>query len=221
VKRYKVKTRGQNEELVPKKPSLSGLCFCLRQHRHWLISIKPSVQRLIAKMAILNTLLHITNFKTPLARTVVPAVALAFGIQTAFAIPSIAAQSERFYDLSGSLTYISCAALSLYLPALRAKVASQTTNSIPWLSSVAGQSLLNWRQVALTAAVGFWAARRKAFPSQTVPFLFAAMLWGGGVFFLFFIACNRIRIARGKANLYRSRLFSFPAYSAGWARLSV
>jgi hypothetical protein len=49
---------------------------------------------------------------------------LAYGIQAAVAIPSIIAQNERFYDLSGSLTYLSCTALSLFLPALRARSAA-------------------------------------------------------------------------------------------------
>ncbi|CAN9379758.1 unnamed protein product [Alternaria alternata] len=58
-------------------------------------------------MTLLQTLLRTTAFKNPLLRTLVPSVALAYGIQAAVAVPSIAAQTERYYDLSGSLTYLS------------------------------------------------------------------------------------------------------------------
>ncbi|CAN9086758.1 unnamed protein product [Alternaria alternata] len=58
-------------------------------------------------MTLLQTLLRVTAFKNPLLRTLVPSVALAYGIQAAVAVPSIAAQTERYYDLSGSLTYLS------------------------------------------------------------------------------------------------------------------
>ncbi|PSS03480.1 hypothetical protein BD289DRAFT_457907 [Coniella lustricola] len=127
-------------------------------------------------MSLLQRLLHLTNFSSPLLRTIVPSVGAAFAIQAAFAVPSILAQSERFYDLSGALTNISVVALSLYLPALRAKyggsITSAVTNkSIPGLltllrnPSAAG---LNWRQVALTAAVCIWAARLGSYLFQRV-----------------------------------------------------
>ena len=97
---------------------------------------------------------------------------VAFGIQAAVAIPSIAFQSERFYDLSGSLTYISCTALSLYLPTLRARLAATAAGSgalPPWpsllssLTSKGGVNAWNWRQVVLSAAVTVWAARLGSF----------------------------------------------------------
>ena len=110
--------------------------------------------------SFLASFLRASAFKTPLLRTLVPSVALAYGIQTAVAVPSIVAQTERFYDLSGSLTYLSCTALSLCLPVLRLRaVAGPDKIGLPWLSRVAGQSLLNWRQAVLSAAVGIWAAR--------------------------------------------------------------
>ncbi|KAL1604201.1 hypothetical protein SLS59_003994 [Nothophoma quercina] len=76
-------------------------------------------------MTLLQTLLRATAFKNPLLRTLVPSVALAYGIQTAVAVPSIAAQTEKYYDLSGSLTYLSCVGASLVLPYLRAQQAGQ------------------------------------------------------------------------------------------------
>lgn len=119
-------------------------------------------------MTILSSLLHATNFHNPFLRTLVPSIALAYGIQATVAIPSILAQSERFYDLSGSLTYLSCTALSLYLPTLRARAGAAALGGTkpPWpslLAAVAGKgasSALNWRQVALSAAVSVWAVRR-------------------------------------------------------------
>lgn len=121
-------------------------------------------------MTLVQRLLHLTNFSSPLLRTAVPAVSAAFAIQAAFAVPSTLAQSERFYDFSGALTNISVVALSLYLPALRAKYGNLAAEagggkwaaSLPSLTtpftnpSAAG---LNWRQIALSAAVTIWAAR--------------------------------------------------------------
>ena len=99
-------------------------------------------------------------------------IGLAYGLQAAVAIPSILAGTERFYDLSGSLTYISCTALSLYLPTLRARaLASASGSALPaWpsllasLSSKGGVSAWNWRQVVLSTAVTIWATRRRYTP---------------------------------------------------------
>ena len=113
-------------------------------------------------MTLLHTLLRATAFKNPLLRTLVPTVALAYGIQAAVAIPSIAAQTERYYDLSGSLTYLSCTALSLTLPYLRARAAGTATNGL--VDYFGNQGLGQgttwwWRQALLSAAVGLWATR--------------------------------------------------------------
>ena len=112
-------------------------------------------------MSILQSLLRATAYRSPLLRTLVPSVALAYGIQTAVAVPSIAFQTERFYDLSGSLTYLSCTALSLALPYLRARATGVATTTLSeYLSAPApGQGLWFWRQIVLSAAVGVWATR--------------------------------------------------------------
>lgn len=117
-------------------------------------------------MPLLQSLLHATAYRTPLLRTLVPSVALAYGIQTAVAVPSIAGQTERFYDLSGSLTYLSCTAVSLFLPYLRAKSSGAITGGLAeYLSAPApGQGGWWWRQAVLSAAVGVWATRRMYFP---------------------------------------------------------
>jgi hypothetical protein len=109
-------------------------------------------------MTLLQTALRLTAFRNPLLRTLVPTVALAYGIQGAVAVPSIAAQTERFYDLSGSLTYLSCTAVSLLLPYWRARGAGAFTGTaVEYLTSGAGMGA--WRQIALSAAVGVWAVR--------------------------------------------------------------
>lgn len=117
-------------------------------------------------MSLLQSLLHLTNFKSPLLRTLIPAVSAAYAIQAAFAVPSIIAQNERFYDFSGSLTYLSVTALSLYLPSLRAKYSSAVASSAPLpglleaFTKPGGVGALNWRQVVISGAVAFWAVRR-------------------------------------------------------------
>ncbi|KAK5174267.1 uncharacterized protein LTR77_001347 [Saxophila tyrrhenica] len=120
--------------------------------------------------SIVQSMLAATNFKNPFLRTLIPSIGLAYGIQAAVAIPSIAFQTERFYDLSGSLTYISCTALSLYLPTLRARAAASLSSTAPaWpsllasLTSKGGVNAWNWRQVVLSAAVTIWAARLGSF----------------------------------------------------------
>jgi len=120
--------------------------------------------------SIVNGLLRSTNFRNAFLRTLVPSIGLAFGLQVATAIPSMAFQTERFFDISGSITYISCAALSLYLPTLRARFAAAPGSPLPpfpsllqSLTSKGGVSAWNWRQVVLSAAVTFWATRLGTF----------------------------------------------------------
>ncbi|KAH0290715.1 DUF1295-domain-containing protein [Aureobasidium namibiae CBS 147.97] len=125
-------------------------------------------------MTLLNTFLALTNFRSPFLRTLVPSIGLAYAIQAGVAVPSIALQSERFYDLSGSLTYLSCTALSLYLPTLRARAAAATASAgtaalpafpslLASLASKGGVQAWNWRQVVLSAAVAIWATRLGTF----------------------------------------------------------
>ncbi len=133
-----------------------------------LNSLQPSIPRHpLTTMAVLSTLLHATAFKTPFLSTLLPSIGLAYTLQAAVAIPSILAQSEKFYDLSGSLTYLSCTALGLYLPTIRARYAAAAMGAVkPAWPSVIGalrglpNAGLNWRQIVLSAAVALWATRR-------------------------------------------------------------
>jgi hypothetical protein len=112
-------------------------------------------------MTLTSSLLHLTNFRNPFLKTLLPSVGAAFAIQAAVAVPSILGQSERFYDLSGSLTYLSVTALSLYLPTLRARAAASLAGkakpAFPSLldafTGKGGQNGLNWRQVVISTAV--------------------------------------------------------------------
>ncbi|KAK2075324.1 hypothetical protein P8C59_009458 [Phyllachora maydis] len=123
-------------------------------------------------MTLLQSLLRLTNFQSPLLRTLVPSVSAAFAIQAAFAVPSVAARSERFYDFSGSLTYLAVTTLSLYLPAIRARHAAGLTASHTSLPSLlapfTGPSALHWRQVVLSGAVALWATRLGLYLFQRV-----------------------------------------------------
>lgn len=127
-------------------------------------------------MTLLTTLLAATNYKNPFLRTLVPSIGLAYSIQAAVAIPSILAQNERFYDLSGSLTYLSCTALSLFLPAVRARSAAHLLGATKpaWpsllsaLNGTGGAYGFNWRQVALSAAVSIWATRLGTYLFQRI-----------------------------------------------------
>lgn len=129
-------------------------------------------------MTILTSLLAATNFRNPFLRTIIPSIGLAYGLQAAVAIPSIIWQTERFYDLSGSLTYLSCTALSLYLPAIRARSAAAITGApLPaWpsllsaLKGTGGPLGFNWRQVVLSAAVSIWATRRESSKSGYIQY---------------------------------------------------
>jgi len=124
-------------------------------------------------MTLLQSLLHLTNFKSSLLQTLVPSVSAVFAIQTTFAIPSIAAQSDRFFDFSGALTFVAVTTLSLYLPSLRTRYAAETLLSKPsplpsllalFRSDSSRGVPLNWRQVALTGAVSLWATRCEFLP---------------------------------------------------------
>jgi len=115
---------------------------------------------------LINALLHATNYRNPFLRTLIPSIGLAYGLQAAVALPSILLQTERFYDLSGSATYISCVALSLALPTLRARLAGQSTAWPSLLASLTAQpgvNAWNWRQLVLSAAVTVWATRLGSF----------------------------------------------------------
>lgn len=124
-------------------------------------------------MSFFPRLLNFGNFQNPLLRTIVPSVAAAVTLQAAVAIPSIAFQTERFYDVSGSLTYLAVGALSLYLPVLRAKAVTgeaKVPNLLGVFTGGAAGGVWNWRQVVLTGAVTLWAMRREPHKARLIIF---------------------------------------------------
>ena len=130
-------------------------------------------------MTLLNALLRMTNFRSPLLRTLVPSAAAALALQALVAAPSVLGQSERFYDVSGSATFVAVGALSLYLPALRARAAGHITKLPSLLAAFGGKgggggsAWWNWRQVVMTGMTMVWAIRREcSVSSPPSPVLF-------------------------------------------------
>lgn len=131
-----------------------------------------------------RVVLALTNFKSPILRTIVPCGLAAVALQAFAAAPSVAARSELFFDVSGSLTYLAVGALSLYLPALRARalaaaqgVAQGALPKLPSIAQLAASAWSkgeaagtaaggrNWRQLVLVGLTMVWATRRKLQPS--------------------------------------------------------
>ncbi|KAF1734094.1 hypothetical protein CRV24_005629 [Beauveria bassiana] len=131
-----------------------------------------------------RVVLALTNFKSPILRTVVPCGLAAVALQALAAAPSVAARSELFFDVSGSLTYLAVGALSLYLPALRARalaaaqgVAQTALPKTPSIAQLAASAwskgggggggggggavpgARNWRQLVLVGLTMVWATR--------------------------------------------------------------
>lgn len=100
-------------------------------------------------------------FRNQALSTLVPSIATAFAIQALVAVPSILTANESYYDLSGSLTFLSCTAVSLYLPALRARSYAAAQG----LPKPAFPSLLSFgpRKLILSAMVTIWAGRLGTF----------------------------------------------------------
>lgn len=105
-----------------------------------------------------------------LLRALLPPVTAALALQAAAGLPSIAAKSDRVYDLSGSLTFLAVGALSLYMPRLAGPVIPGVISVLRGQGSVAAAVLrhADWRQLALTGAVAVWATRCKALHCLTL-----------------------------------------------------
>ncbi|KAF4571173.1 hypothetical protein EYR40_007644 [Pleurotus pulmonarius] len=82
-----------------------------------------------------------------------PVIGSAYGVQILFASIFVPQHNDKFYDLCGSLGYLSTIGVSLYYPALRAKYLEGTLASLPSILSFAP------RQVLVSAALGLWTAR--------------------------------------------------------------
>ncbi|PPR03077.1 hypothetical protein CVT24_012390 [Panaeolus cyanescens] len=89
----------------------------------------------------------------PLFSRLLPTFISAYAAQAFFALLWVPQQEDRFYDLCGSIGWLSTAALSLYYPSLKAKFWDGLPVSLPAITSFAP------RQILLTAALGIWSAR--------------------------------------------------------------
>lgn len=97
--------------------------------------------------------------------TLAPTTGLIFAIQAIFAVPGIVCKTEKYYDMSGGLTFLAASSYALAIPALRARVPLRTA-ACSLLSVISGRAsggnapqLYNWRHVALTGAVSLWSIR--------------------------------------------------------------
>lgn len=134
---------------------------------HVVVAVVVAVVTATTMASLLNPLLRATNLRSPLLRVLVPSAAAALALQAAAAAPSILCQTERFYDISGSATVLAVGALSLYLPALRARAAGHITR-LPGLlgalgarGGAGGGPAFNWRQLLVTAMAMAWTLRRE------------------------------------------------------------
>ncbi|KAL1758336.1 hypothetical protein FB107DRAFT_288645 [Schizophyllum commune] len=96
-----------------------------------------------------------------------PSLASAYALQAAFALYCVPTQNDIFYDLAGSLGFLSTTFISLYYPHLKAKFNGQP-GSLPSLLSFAP------RQLLLSGALSIWTIRLGLF------FLFPRALKNGG-----------------------------------------
>jgi hypothetical protein len=113
------------------------------------------------------------SFSQPFLRVLIPSAGAAYGLQALVAIPSVLVASERFYDISGSLTFITATLLSMYLPIMQTRAVAAMTATIPkpgyprilgFLGSALGQNDFSVRKLAVNAAVIVWAMRCKFAP---------------------------------------------------------
>ncbi|TRM62682.1 hypothetical protein BD626DRAFT_498123 [Schizophyllum amplum] len=95
-----------------------------------------------------------------------PSLASAYALQTAAALVCVPAQNELFYDLAGSLGFLSTTFVSLYFPFLHARWNGYAV-PFPRLSTFAP------RQLLLSGALALWSARLGLF-------LFPRALKAGG-----------------------------------------
>jgi hypothetical protein len=102
------------------------------------------------------TILTITDFPTsPFLSTLAPAVLAASAVQLFFAIPSISAHTDIFYDFAGGWAFLATLTTSLLVPALRRGATITLDDAL---------TTWNWRQLALTGAALVYSMRRKFFP---------------------------------------------------------
>ncbi|ESK95861.1 hypothetical protein Moror_12359 [Moniliophthora roreri MCA 2997] len=89
-----------------------------------------------------------------------PSLATAYAVQTAFALVFVPRQNDKFYDLGGAVGFLSTTFVSLYYPTLKASFSAGKWIPLPPFSSLAP------RQLLLTAGLAIWSARLGSFLVQ-------------------------------------------------------
>ncbi|KAJ2897568.1 hypothetical protein MKZ38_004553 [Zalerion maritima] len=93
----------------------------------------------------------------PVLSTLLPTAGLIFGIQAAFAVPACIYATERYYDLSGGLTFLAATGYAASLPARRAGLPLRA--ALKTLLTTGSAGALNWRHVAMGGMISIWSAR--------------------------------------------------------------
>lgn len=94
--------------------------------------------------------------------TLLATAGAAYAIQALCAAFAIPFQTEKYYDLSGSFTFVTCTALSLYYPSLRNSVIQRSPAPLPPLSS------FHPRQLIMSGLTCLWATRLGTFLFQRI-----------------------------------------------------
>ncbi|KAK3395020.1 hypothetical protein B0H63DRAFT_462544 [Podospora didyma] len=104
-------------------------------------------------MGLFHNLVSMTTFHgSPFLSNIVPAAAVAYGINVGLGVPSIFKRTELLFDFSGGLTFIFTLLSCLFAPLLR---------SSGGLGDGLGSSIraCNWRQVTITGASALYSIR--------------------------------------------------------------
>ncbi|KAG7089924.1 hypothetical protein E1B28_011556 [Marasmius oreades] len=97
----------------------------------------------------------------------IPSLTISYAIQSIFASVFVPLQEDRYYDLAGSIGFLSTTFVSMYYPTLRDSFAARELLPLPALSTFAP------RQLLLSGALSFWSSRLGIF-------LFERALKAGG-----------------------------------------
>lgn len=91
-----------------------------------------------------------------------PTFGLIYGFQAACASVAVPLKTEKYYDLCGSLGFLSAAGFSLYWPALRGRFLLGSKEAFPPLTA------FHPRQLIMTGLTALWAARLGTFLFQRI-----------------------------------------------------
>ncbi|CAD6919930.1 unnamed protein product [Tilletia controversa] len=102
-------------------------------------------------------------FLAGLRTAVGPTIGLIFGVQAIGAAHAIVTKSERYYDLFGSVGFLTASVFSLYAPFLTSKVNTGILTKGSLAAFPPAFSSLHPRQLLMTSLTVIWAARLGSF----------------------------------------------------------